>query len=57
MPMKMGIYCKPIGHSHSDFLDSRLRGNDGEYKSIGHSHSAFLDSRVRGNDGGMFFSC
>jgi len=29
MPMKMGIHCKPIGHSHSAFLDSRVRGNDG----------------------------
>jgi len=29
MPMKMGIHYKPIGHSYSAFLDSRLRGNDG----------------------------
>jgi len=29
MPMKMGIHCKPIGHSHSASLDSRVRGNDG----------------------------
>jgi len=29
MPMKMGIHCKSIGHSHSAFLDSRIRGNDG----------------------------
>jgi len=28
MPMKMGIHRKPIGHSHSAFLDSRIRGND-----------------------------
>jgi len=28
MPMKMGIHCKPIGHSHSVSLDSRVRGND-----------------------------
>ena len=27
MPMKMGIHCKPIGHSHSVSLDSRVRGN------------------------------
>jgi len=29
MPMKMGIHCKLIWHSHSAFLDSRVRGNDG----------------------------
>jgi len=29
MPMKMGIHFKPIGHSHSASLDSRVRGNDG----------------------------
>jgi hypothetical protein len=29
MPMKMGIHCKPIGHSHSASLDSRVHGNDG----------------------------
>jgi len=29
MPMKMGIHCQPIGYSHSPFLDSRVRGNDG----------------------------
>jgi len=29
MPMKRGIHCKPIEHSHSAFLDSRVRGNDG----------------------------
>jgi|GEM_PF-2067820 len=29
MPMKMGVHCKPIGHSHSASLDSRARGNDG----------------------------
>ena len=29
MPMNMGIHCKPIGHSHSTSLDSRVRGNDG----------------------------
>jgi len=28
MPMKMGIHCKPIGHSHLASLDSRIRGND-----------------------------
>ena len=30
MPMKMGIHCKPIDHSHSASLDSRVRGNDGD---------------------------
>jgi len=30
MPMKMGIHCKPGGCGHSGFLDSRLRGNDGD---------------------------
>jgi len=29
MPIKGGIHCKPIGHSHAAFLDSRIRGNDG----------------------------
>jgi hypothetical protein len=29
MPIFMGIHCKPIGHSHSASLDSRVRGNDG----------------------------
>ena len=29
MPMKMGIHCKSIGHSHSASLDSLVRGNDG----------------------------
>jgi hypothetical protein len=29
MPMKMGIHCKPIGHSHSASRHSRVRGNDG----------------------------
>ena len=29
MPMKMGIHCKPIDHSQSDSLDSRVHGNDG----------------------------
>ena len=29
MPMKMGIHCKPIDHSHSASLDSRVRRNDG----------------------------
>ena len=29
MPMKMGIHCKPIGHSHSASLDSRVRENNG----------------------------
>jgi len=29
MPVNMGIHCEPIGRSHSAFLDSRLRGNDG----------------------------
>jgi len=28
MPMNMGIHHKPMGHDHSAFLDSRLRGND-----------------------------
>jgi len=35
MPMKMGIHCQPIGHSHSAFLDSRLRGNDEDISSPG----------------------
>jgi len=29
MPIFMGIHPKPIGHSHSAFLDSRILGNDG----------------------------
>ena len=29
MPMKMGIHCKPIGHSHSASRHSRVRGDDG----------------------------
>jgi|GEM_PF-2382897 len=35
MPMKMGIHCQLIGHSHSTFLDSRVRGNDGGIFSSG----------------------
>jgi len=42
MPMKMGIHHKPIGHCHSAFLDSRLRGNDG---SISFSKKSFICSR------------
>jgi len=30
MPMNMGIHRKPIGHHYSVFLDSRVRGNDGD---------------------------
>jgi len=52
MPMKMGIHCKPIGHSPSALLDSRLRGNDGR---MAFGHSTLLDSRLRRNDGGMVF--
>jgi len=33
MPMNMGIHRKPIGDDHSNFLDSRIRGNDGGIQS------------------------